>query len=535
MVLWIILIRMSPKLCLWKKPSSSRRSVSNTFQNGNQVRPSFHASFILFSLLALMVGGCNSTPRVDSQEVASSWIPEKFNIENEPEEDLSIDWIRDFNDPELEDLIRKTLADNPDRKAANARLEAAWETVRIVGADRMPQAQAQALGSRGRTVNRLDLPVFGDTLQRRTASRYELGVNVSWELDLWGRIADQRRAALSEAEAAEANLIGTELALSTSLTRAWFQAIAAKKRVEIAKGQLMAAEKSLKATENRLKRGLLGALELSLARSQKRTAQAILETRISEEETALRMVQSLTGSYPDGYLAIPNELPKLSSPPPPYLPSSLLSRRPDLIAASRQIEAADARLSAAEKRLIPTLSLTGNVGTASEDLSDLLNRNFSVWNLAGNLIQPLYQGGLLRADISRQEALLLEAIAQFESNLITAFREVEDGLNNDAFLRNAQQHATEATREADIAARQGFDRFLRGLLDLLDVLELQNRSFDSQLREVDTHLAMVINRVDLYAAMGGGFSVPAEIFSDTEISDFDPSNNIPYEFTTLIK
>lgn len=422
-------------------------------------------------------------------------------------------WVRDFGDPRLDALIVATLERNPDAAAAAAQMRAAAAVTRIAGADRLPQVSGQVGGSRGRTVNQVTFPGLGENVVSQTSSRFELGLNLSWEIDLWGRIADARQAALFDQEATAAQYAATRLALATSVARAWFRATALSLQQQIAEKQLEVSEKSLRATEDRVNRGLLGSLELSLARSQVESSQATLQSRIREKRNAIRLVQALSGGFPDGKFDPAGELPELASPPPAMLPAEILARRPDLIAASLGISAADSRLSEAEKSLIPSISLSGNYGTASNELSDLLDSDFTVWNLAGNFLQPLFQGGRLRAEVERREALLAASVADFESTLLTAFREVEDTLDSDAYLRTAAGQAQRAATLAQEAAGVGFDRYERGLIELLDVLELQDRAFDAYNRAVDLRLAALLNRIDLYAALGGGFEPAVESVS----------------------
>lgn len=464
------------------------------------------ARLLIAAILLLSFAGCASKPRPLAEEAAEQRIPGLGEpAENAENLEVAELWIEDFDDPRLQNLITQTLENNPDAAAAAARLRAAAAVSRIAGADRLPQLSAQALGSRARSVTRVPTPDGGEDLVAQTGSRYELGLNLSWEIDLWGRIADARQAAIFDQEASAAQFAGTRLGLATAVARAWFRATALHLQEQLALKQLEVSEKSLLATEDRVNRGLLGSLELSLARSQVESAKSALQSRIREKRNAFRQVQALTGAFPDGDFSPANDLPTLETPPPAALPAEILARRPDLIAASLTISAADSRLSEAEKRLIPSISLTGGYGTASDELSDLLDSNFTVWNLAGNLLQPVFQGGRIRAEVARRDALLAAAVADFESTLLTAFREVEDALDSDETLRTAAAQAEEAARLAQEAASLGFDRYERGLIELLDVLELQNRAFDAYNLAVDLRLGALLNRINLYAALGGGF------------------------------
>jgi NodT family efflux transporter outer membrane factor (OMF) lipoprotein len=440
---------------------------------------------------------------VDLEEIERERVPalgEESAAEAPPPADLDTSWVADFGSTRLEELVGTTLADNPDAAAAAARLRAARAFVTIAGADRLPQLSAGASGQRSRTNTDV-----GGQVQSATTNRFGLDLNLSWEIDLWGRIADERRAALfAEAEAAALEE-GTRLSLAASVSRAWFRALAAQRRLEVAARRVELAERNLRVTRARVDRGILGALDLSLARSDLASAETTLRQRQQARGEALRLVQTLTGAYPSGELDASAALPELADPPPPLVPSSVLARRPDLRAGAARIGETDRRVSAAAKALIPSLSLSGAAGTASDELSNLLNSDYSVWNLAGNLLQPLFQGGRLRARVEAERADLAIAIANYEGDLLTAFREVEDALEGDQYLREALDRVDEASASAEEASTLGFRQFQQGLLDLIQVLDLQDRAFAAELQRVDLQLAVLLNRIDLYAALGGGF------------------------------
>ena len=454
-------------------------------------------------LASVLLASCTSGPPVDWEEIEGGRVPalgETGAEEPLPPASLDTSWVADFGSTRLEDLVGTTLAENPDAAAAAARLRAARAFVTIAGADRLPQLSAGASGQRSRTNTEV-----GGRVQSATGNRFGLDLNLSWEIDLWGRIANERRAALfAEAEAAALEE-GTRLSLAASVSRAWFRAVAAQRRLEVAERRVELAQRNLRVTRSRVDRGILGALDLSLARSDLASAETTLRQRQQARGDALRLVQTLTGAYPSGELDPLASLPAIESPPPPFVPSSVLARRPDLRAGVARIRETDQRVSAAAKALIPSLSLSGAAGTASDELSNLLDSNYSIWNLAGNVLQPLFQGGRLRARVEAERADLALAIANYEGELLTAFREVEDALAGDQFLREALTRVSEASAAAEEASRLGFRQFQQGLLDLIQVLDLQDRAFAAELQRVDLQLAVLLNRIDLYAALGGGF------------------------------
>jgi NodT family efflux transporter outer membrane factor (OMF) lipoprotein len=194
---------------------------------------------------------------------------------------------------------------------------------------------------------------------------------------------------------------------------------------------------------------------------------------------------------------------------PAGVPSELVARRPDLAAAEARLAAAGFEVAAARAALYPQVRLTGSAGRSSEELEDLLDNDFTVWSIAGNLLQPIFQGGRLRAGVDLARATFEEATALYAGQVLRAFREVETSLGADAFLAGQVAALEEAAGEAREAQELAEERYRSGLQDFLSVLEAQRRLYDAESRLLEVRRARIDARIDLILALGGGFSTAA--------------------------
>ncbi len=201
-------------------------------------------------------------------------------------------------------------------------------------------------------------------------------------------------------------------------------------------------------------------------------------------------------------------MPPLPPPAPAGLPAQLVDRRPDLVAVERRLGAAGFRVSQARAALYPSLRLTGSAGSSSSELDDLLDSDFSVWSLAGNLLQPLFQAGRLRAGVELGEARYREAANLYAQSLLRAFSEVETALTAERLLREQTTALDAAATEAAAAERLAQDRYGRGVGDYLAVLAAQVQALDASSQLLATSRALLDTRVDLHLALGGGFAIP---------------------------
>jgi NodT family efflux transporter outer membrane factor (OMF) lipoprotein len=251
--------------------------------------------------------------------------------------------------------------------------------------------------------------------------------------------------------------------------------------------------------------GIRPALDLRLAEANLATAEAVVEQWHGEREQARRQLEILLGRYPSGRLVEQTILPELLPIVPVGLPSDLLTRRPDLHAARTRLLASDARVIQAQAELYPKISLTASGGASSDELDNLMNNNFLIWSLGANLVQPLFTGGRLRANIKLAKAQATESVMRYRSVVLSAFSEVESALATDGAYRKREARLASAGKKAQGALRLAEDRYERGVEPFLTVLDAQRRLIETQSHRVAVRRMRLENRVNLHLALGGDF------------------------------
>jgi NodT family efflux transporter outer membrane factor (OMF) lipoprotein len=422
-------------------------------------------------------------------------------------------WWTDFGDARLDALVVEAIAHNFELQAAAARLDAARARSAIAGADQYPSLDVGLTGQR-RKQNFIGLPIGGPGgggIVSSTTTSYALGFSAFWEIDLWGRIRAGKVAALADQEAAAVDLAGAHLSLAAQTAHAWFAAIEAALQLELAESTARSFRESAEWVRGRYERGLRPSLDLRLALANLATAEATAAARRQQLDAAVRTLEVMLGRYPAGELTVTDSLAAVPPPIPAGLPATLLTRRPDLVAAERRLVAADSRVAAAWRAQFPRLSLTGDAGTSAIDIEDLADTDFSVWSLVGNLAQPLFQGGRLRANVKLARAGAREASAAYQTQLLRAFSEVERALVAEEALARQEREMEIAVEQSVAAQRLAENRYASGLESYVTVLEAQRRALINQATLLTIRRQRLDARVNLHVAMGGGFQLPEEM------------------------
>ena len=451
---------------------------------------------LLFVLLFLV--GCASAPK--RIETPISNLPNAWSNTVSPSGAVTNYWLRDFNDPTLEAIVAESLEHNPNLLATAARLKQALAEAKIAGADRIPTIAIGLGGSRQRISN------FGP---QQTGGIYynnnNIDLNLSWEIDLWGRLNNYSSAALAKAEASSADFAATRLSLAAQTAKSWFNFIEAAAQEELAQSDVINYKKNLAAMESGYKSGINAGIELREIRTSAAIATANLSSRKRQLDQAARRVEILLGRYPSASLAKTTALPALPASIPAGLPSELLLRRPDLIAAERRLAATDQTLRAAKKDRLPKLSLTSSAGTASSEFDDLLDGNFRVGAVAGNLMNPIFQGGRIRANIDRRESQKEQSIANYHNTALQAFLEVETALAGENLLRVEAEQLMLATNAAENSLQLARQQYRSGSLSFTNMLQSERNALAMLSRYLLAHRNLLNNRIDLHLALGGSF------------------------------
>jgi multidrug efflux system outer membrane protein len=468
----------------------------------------------------MLLAACVHAPeqREPAPDIA---VPTSWSVEQARAEPPLDAWWTTFGDPELTRLIGVALERNYDLQVVAARLSAAESRAKIAGANLTPSVGARLDASRGRQ-NFVGFPIpnGGDVLST-TSTRLGTSIDISWEADLWGRIRAGARAGLADYQASRADFDAARLSIAGQVAKIWFAIEEARDQVQLSRRSAENFRGLADQIRARYEIGVRPALDLRLALSNLAAAESILEARRRQMDATLRQLEILVGRYPAGTLldGLASEtLPETPPPIPVGLPSELVARRPDLRATERRFAAANQRALSAHRALYPRLTLTASGGTVSTQLKDLVDGDFRVFSLAGGLLQPLFQGGRLRAEVGVAEADVAQAGALHALAVLVAFREVETALAAETFLAAQELHLTEAAEQSSAAERLAAEQYRFGVGGYLEVLESQTRSFTSRSALLQLKRERLDNRIDLHLALGGGFETdepaPGEIAKD---------------------
>ncbi len=465
-------------------------------------RPSqcrFFLSLFWFTLFA----GCALGPDYQRPSIP---MPETFRMapESGPESLANLPWWDLLRDQQLQRLIRTALNENKDLKRVLATIDEYQARLMIARTDFAPQINGSA-----------NAPVFG----RQTTFTfpgfpnpfaYYLQANLSWEVDIWGRIRRATEAGLSDLLAREENRRAVILDLVSSVAQAYFDLLQFDMQLDIARRTLKSWEESVRIAQARLRQGVISKLdadqfEAERANAAARTAE--LERQVVQKENELSV---LLGQNPQP-IKRGLSLTEQVMPPdvPPGLPSELLQRRPDIVQAEQELHAVTARIGAAKADRFPKISLTSIFGIANPALTNLVKgggrAGGQFFEAGAGLTAPLINAQALGFQQEAVEAQARQALAQYEQRILVAFREVEDALvavKTAREQREAQAQQVAALRSALNLANL---RYKGGVANYLDVLIAQRNLFEAELALISSHRLHLVSIVQLYRALGGGW------------------------------
>lgn len=407
-------------------------------------------------------------------------------------------WWRTLGDPGLDALVSDVLRDNPSLQAADARLRQSDAALATSSAGLWPSVNLEASVSRGRQI--IQTPLGNDSA---TGNRFSLALAASYEIDAWGRVRGQRVAATLDRDAVADDANVTAITLTAEAVEAWLDAVQAAHRRALTEGQVETNLLYLDLALERFSVGLNSALDLYQQRQQVEALQAQFPTiDVGAAVARLRLAALRGRPAGDGLpVSTPNELPPLPPLPATGVPADLVLARPDVRAAVRRAQAADARVSVAVADRLPQLRLSGSVGLQSDAIETLFD-DF-VWNFALGLVQPLFDGGRRALEVVRTEAVRDERLAQLRQALLGALREVEDALVREA----AQQAVVAEIARQQVTAQRSLeaarDQYGQGVIDYLRVLTALQTLQRLEQDLVTAHRQAWSARISLYRALGG--------------------------------
>jgi multidrug efflux system outer membrane protein len=447
--------------------------------------------------VAVLAGCALKTPPthkdvVDQALPTATHIPPAWSADPGSGE-LTNAWLKTFNDATLEALVAEAISNNPDLRVAAANVIIARQTVIVVGAGLLPSVGVQ-LGANAT-----------DDLDHTTFTSNSAFIGAAWEVDLWGRLRAQRAASEANAEAAALDYSYARQSLAATTAKLWYLAIETRQLLMLSEQAVKIYSDLLVLVQLRRAAGKDSDLDVADVGAKLEAARSEVEQARESYGEARRALEVLIGRYPSAELEAAAIYPALAPLGGAAVPSALLERRPDLLAAERQVLSAFRNEEAAQLALLPDFSISLAGGRLGDQILSLLHLNPWLVSAGIGVAIPVYEGGALRAKIEIATAQQSQAVARYGTVALAAFREVENSLANERLLtlqlpleQKSLDDRTEAVRIATI-------QYTAGRRDLLWVAQLQAAQIASEATVIKLRGAQRTNRVRLYQALGGSF------------------------------
>ncbi|QMT61363.1 efflux transporter outer membrane subunit [Legionella sp. PC997] len=470
----------------------------------------FGAGALIFALV-----GCSFAPTYHRPMMP---MPEHFKepgkwveIKSTPEIVSPEAWWQAFNDPVLNNLESQLNVANQNLKLAYAHFQEAISLVQVARSYFFPTLQGLFNADRqqnSRTVaNPVSTPVFNQFL---------VGGFLSYELDAWGSVRNSVIASERNATASAADAASVRLSLQAELANNYFALRGSDEAQRILDTTVIAYQKALYLTKNRYRGGAAPIPDVDEAETQLENAKTMAADMRLQRAQLEHAIAVLIGEIPSNFSLPPAPSPKIFLEIAPNIPSTLLERRPDIVAAEARVQAANAKIGVARAAFFPVIDLTGSMGFQSKSLANLISKPSLFWSLGPlsllTLTQPvaqvtIFDGGRLRGLLNQAKAQYFETVATYRQTVLTAFQEVEDNLIAIHQLDQEYRSQKVASRAAKRAWDQEVYRYKGGLVTFLQVVVAENTALQSKLALVNIHTRRQIASIQLIKALGGGWSI----------------------------
>jgi len=402
-------------------------------------------------------------------------------------------WLGTFHDGQLNDAVARALLANPDLRVAAARVEQALLYAKLAGAKLYPSVDL--LGRAGTKLSGDNSGIQGALL------------TMTWELDLWGRVRYGRTAAAADAASAQADFAYARESMAAAVAKNWFLATEAGLQAEMARTTVAEGEALVRLAEDRSRVGAGNDEDVYVARASLGVYRDTLRQIELAREQAIRALELLMGTYPAAAASVSPQLPGQPDAVPAGLPSELLERRPDIVAAERRIAAAFHRVHEAKAARLPAIALTSGVSSISSQLFELKEHDNPVWNIGLNLLAPIYKGGALKTQVEIRTAEQKQAIAAYASVGLRAFSDVENALSAENAARDRELILSQALADSQRAYEIVQAQFKVGSTDLRFVTQRQLALNATQSAVIRMQAEQRVQRVNLHLALGGSFEL----------------------------
>ena len=448
---------------------------------------------LVLILILLFIAGCSKNILTHDQVLEKTTKKENFNqpkVWSKVKDQGKVDtnWIKSFNDPILEALVKEALKNNREIKSLKIQVARADALVKKAGAALKP-----TVGLSGQ---------YNDRNSDALGEVYGGGISVGWEADIWGRLELSRTSAKENALATQSDYEFARQSLVASTAKAWLMTTTSKLQRQYAKNIVMLFEKELKIMNVKYEIGQVTKKSIYLAKSNLTSAKNAYSKATVSYEDAQRSLELLLGRYPSALIQGTNKLISLSTSIPVGIPSGILERRPDLVAAEQRVAAAFYKQRESEVLHLP--KFTFSIGASLNNLSNAAS------NLVAGIFAPLYQGGAIEAEVDNATAAQKQSIENYAQKVLLAFKEVETFLSLEAKLLEQENYMKDILLDNKKVLKLTKISYEVGQVEYLEVSQVTKNLISSQISLIDISSKRVFNRIQLHLALGGGFEVKEE-------------------------
>lgn len=450
-----------------------------------------------FLSCVLLLTGCANISQVN-EDIRKLNVPKNWQFSGSGTS-VTDNWLQQFNQPILNELVEEALNNNQSLKQAAFDVRILKQQLHQSDADLWPTLDLNLATNRTKS-----------TEPNAIANNSSVALNVGYEVDIWGKLSAARKQASLTYFSGQAQYQQNRQALVADVVSDWFDLITATQLSDLFQLRVDNAKQSLQIIESSYQQGLNAALDVYLSRNELNTELANLAEQEVNLIQSARSLERLLGRYPHGKLisaAQHTALPLLSSEIPIGLPSAIITRKPELLASWYQVLAQDAALAFAHKQRFPSINLTASLSDSTDELADLLSSSSFAWSLLGSLSAPLFRAGELKANEEISRLQLKQQEQAYLNDLYDAFASVENAVTTENSLKQRYQATLAAQQNAQAAEKLAFEQYQRGLVTYTTVLEAQSRYFNAQSALLQIKNQLLTNRVDLHIALGGDFAM----------------------------
>lgn len=442
----------------------------------------------LLIIYSMFILGCAGNIATHEEVVQKTTKKQSFNYPSnwksiKDNGDVNADWIKSFNDPKLEKLVQEALTNNKQIRGLQAQVERANALVKQSGAALKPTV---GLGAQ-----------YSDRDALGFNEIYGAGLTASWEADVWGRLKTGLASAKENALATQSDYTFARQSLVAKTAQSWYMNTTSKLQALYAKNIVKLFEKELKIVTSKYEIGQVEKRNVYLAKTNLSLAKNAYSKAKVSYENAQRSLELLLGRYPTALIQGETSLRTLNQSIPVGIPSEIIERRPDLVAAEQRVAAAFYKQREAELLHLPRF--TFSIGATINNLTQ------SIADLGAGLFAPLYTGGAIEAQVEEATAFQKQTIEQYAQKVLEAFKEVETALSLEEKLLEQESYLKSIVNDNKEALKLTKTAFEIGKVEYLDVSQLQNKLISSEISLLDISSKRIFNRINLHLALGGGF------------------------------